>query len=84
MKKKDVGKLMTSVMMAFVLFVSIFPTPTHGASDLPPKHEMRAAWIATVGNIDMKAGMTKAQYTAWVRQTLDQLKAKNSIRSFIK
>ena len=62
-------------MMTFVLFMSIFPIPTQGASDTPPKNEMRAAWIATVHNIDMKAGMTKAQYTAWVRQTLDQLKA---------
>ena len=42
---------------------------------MPPKHEMRAAWIATVQNIDMKAGMNKAQYTKWVQQTLDQLKA---------
>lgn len=76
MKKKYLGRFVTSAMMAFVLFMSIFPTPTQGASDLPPKHEMRAAWIATVGNIDVKAGMTKAQYTTWVRQTLDQLKAK--------
>ena len=39
------------------------------------KKEMRAVWISTVLNLDMKAGMTKEQYTAWTRQTLDQLKA---------
>lgn len=39
-----------------------------------PKHEMRAAWIATVQNIDMKAGMDKAAYTSWVQSTLDDLK----------
>lgn len=76
MKKKYLGRFLTSAIMAFVLLMSVFPTLTQGASTIPPKHEMRAAWIATVGNIDMKAGMTKAQYTIWVRQTLDQLKAK--------
>ena len=35
---------------------------------------MRAAWIATVQNIDMKAGMDKAAYTSWVQSTLDDLK----------
>lgn len=45
------------------------------ASTTQPKSEMRAVWISTVLNLDMKAGMTKEQYTAWTRQTLDQLKA---------
>lgn len=38
---------------------------------------MRAAWISTVVNLDMKAGMTKAQYTTWVRESLNELKDNN-------
>lgn len=68
-------RLILSAVMTLVLFVSILPLPAKGASTIPPKNEMRAAWIATVQNIDMKAGMNKAEYTAWVRQTLNQLKA---------
>ncbi|OAH57820.1 hypothetical protein AWH48_02050 [Domibacillus aminovorans] len=75
MKKKDMFRFMMSAVMILVLFISIFPLPTKGASNTSPKNEMRAAWIATVQNVDMKAGMNKAQYTTWVRQTLDQLKA---------
>ncbi|MFJ7932916.1 family 10 glycosylhydrolase [Sporosarcina sp. NPDC096371] len=75
MKKKELGRWIMSAVLTLVLLTSIFPVPTKAASDAVPKHEMRAAWIATVTNIDMKAGMTKAQYTTWVRQTLDQLKA---------
>lgn len=61
-------------MMA-VLCISMLPQKSEAASAPLPKREMRAAWIATVQNSDMKAGMTAAQYTAWARQTLDQLKA---------
>lgn len=75
MKKKELGRWIMSVVLTFVVLTTIFPMPTKAASDATPKYEMRAAWIATVTNIDMKAGMTKAQYTTWVRQTLDQLKA---------
>jgi uncharacterized lipoprotein YddW (UPF0748 family) len=42
-----------------------------------PKHEMRAAWIATVQNIDMKSGMDETEYSQWVDSTLKELKAMN-------
>ncbi|WP_083256197.1 family 10 glycosylhydrolase [Domibacillus iocasae] len=64
-----------SAVMIFVLCMSIVPFQPEAASSPLPKREMRAAWIATVQNSDMKAGMNKAQYTAWARQTLDGLKA---------
>lgn len=42
-----------------------------------PKFEMRAAWISTVANIDLQAGMNEADYTAWVESTVKMLKEKN-------
>lgn len=73
--KKNLFKAILSVAMSLMLFISILPLQAKGASVEPPKNEMRAAWIATVTNIDMKPGMNEIQYIAWVRQTLDQLKA---------
>ncbi|WP_050614464.1 glycoside hydrolase family 10 protein [Bacillus testis] len=73
-----VGFLLT---LSLVLLFSILPAETQAAKPMP-KAEMRAAWIATVQNIDMKAGMSKPQFTAWSRQTLDQLK-KNRFNTVI-
>ncbi|UZN00945.1 family 10 glycosylhydrolase [Lysinibacillus sp. MHQ-1] len=58
-----------------MLCLSAIPANTVKASTTQPKREMRAVWISTVLNLDMKAGMNKEQYTVWARQTLDQLKA---------
>ncbi|WHP39784.1 glycoside hydrolase family 10 protein [Lysinibacillus capsici] len=74
-KKNSKWKILTLVAMIFVLCLSTIPTKPAMASTTQPKREMRAVWISTVLNLDMKAGMTKEQYTAWTRQTLDQLKA---------
>ena len=74
-KNNSKWKLLTLVAMIFVLCLSTIPVNTAKASTTQPKREMRAVWISTVLNLDMKAGMTKEQYTAWTRQTLDQLKA---------
>ncbi|KAA0966919.1 family 10 glycosylhydrolase [Sporosarcina sp. ANT_H38] len=75
MMKKQFFKVALSVATTLVLLLSILPLQVKGASVTPPKNEMRAAWIATVQNVDMKPGMNVAQYTAWVQKTLDQLKA---------
>lgn len=79
-RKKDKKAVKTKYnwfawVIIFILCMSLIPLPSDAANSVPPKREMRAAWIATVQNSDMKAGMNKSQYTAWVRQTLDQLKA---------
>ncbi len=60
-----------------LLILSAVPVQTIAASNSTPKNEMRAAWIATVTNIDMKAGMTKEQYSSWAQETLDYLKEQN-------
>lgn len=77
MMKKYLYKAILSVALSLTILISILPLPVNGENVTTPKNEMRAAWIATVQNIDMKPGMNVAQYTAWVRQTLDQLKANN-------
>nr|WP_239587583.1 family 10 glycosylhydrolase [Bacillus pakistanensis] len=62
-----------------LLFSSVFvslPKNADASTSTSPKHEMRAAWIATVQNIDMAAGMNKQEYTSWVQKTLDELKMK--------
>lgn len=76
MKKKSLFRVAMSIAMTFVLLISMLPVQAKGASNVTPKNEMRAAWISTVWNIDMKAGMTKAQFTTWARTTLDDLKGK--------
>jgi len=60
-----------------LLILSAVPVQTTAASNSTPKNEMRAAWIATVTNIDMKAGMTKEQYSIWAQEALDYLKEQN-------
>ncbi len=42
-----------------------------------PITEMRAAWVATVTNIDMPAGMDKAAFTAWANNICANLESKN-------
>ncbi|MGG2108321.1 family 10 glycosylhydrolase [Lysinibacillus pakistanensis] len=74
-KKNSKWKLITLVAMIFMLCLPTIPAKTALANTKQPKREMRAVWISTVQNIDMKAGMTKEQYTTWTRQTLDKLKA---------
>lgn len=73
--KKHLFKATLSAAITLVLLISLLPLQVKGASVTPPKNEMRAAWIATVQNVDMKPGMNAAQYTAWVQKTLDHLKA---------
>lgn len=66
-----------STFVILALLVTLNPFSVKGVSAATPKNEMRAVWISTVQNLDMKPGMTKAQYTAWAQETLDQLKADN-------
>ncbi|WP_019240644.1 MULTISPECIES: family 10 glycosylhydrolase [Bacillus] len=77
MKNRKILKSMMSLVLTLALFVTLIPIQAKGASNSLPKNEMRAAWIATVTNIDMKAGMNQSQYTTWVKSTLDKLKADN-------
>ncbi|KAA0561542.1 family 10 glycosylhydrolase [Bacillus sp. CH30_1T] len=70
-------KAVKYMIMAVLLFSLALPFSTGKAKaseTQAPKHEMRAAWIATVQNIDVKAGMDKQEYTDWVTETLDELK----------
>ncbi|MGA3603286.1 glycoside hydrolase family 10 protein, partial [Lysinibacillus agricola] len=69
------GKCLVTFFV-LLLLIPVFTNQKATANSLP-QNEMRAAWIATVSNIDMKAGMSKTQYTQWVQSTLDKLKADN-------
>ena len=75
MFKNFFGKCLVTFFV-LLLLIPVFTNQRSTANSLPQK-EMRAAWIATVSNIDMKAGMSKTKYTQWVQSTLDKLKANN-------
>ncbi|MGG4167606.1 family 10 glycosylhydrolase [Rossellomorea vietnamensis] len=63
------------MLLSLALPFSTGKAKASGTSE--PKHEMRAAWIATVTNIDMQPGMDKQEFTNWVVSTLDELKELN-------
>lgn len=73
---KNFFKKCLVTFLVLLLLIPVFANQKATANSLP-QNEMRAAWIATVSNIDMKAGMNKTQYTQWVQSTLDKLKADN-------
>ncbi|WP_050615945.1 family 10 glycosylhydrolase [Bacillus testis] len=75
MHKKILLRYAAVLAMSLALLIVIVPSQAKGASNPMPKNEMRAAWIATVTNIDMKKGMDQSQFTSWAQTTLDKLKA---------
>jgi len=75
------SKRLTWLIMG-VLLLSMFSFTSLNVSastdeDDSPKHEMRAAWISTVTNIDLQPGMDEAEYRAWVESTIEELERKN-------
>lgn len=75
MRKSSIKYLFIGSLLFTMLFSSFNEvSATHNIS---PKHEMRASWISTVANIDLKAGMNKSEYTAWVESTVKELERKN-------
>lgn len=75
MFKKFFGKCLV-IFFVLLLLTPVLPNQKATATSLQ-KNEMRAAWISSVSNIDMKAGMNQVQYTQWAQGTLDKLKAAN-------
>jgi uncharacterized lipoprotein YddW (UPF0748 family) len=75
----NIKKVIKIWALCFIVLITVFPMVGRSANaeNLPPKHEMRAAWIATVQNIDMRAGMNEEEYTQWVDSTLKKLKDMN-------
>lgn len=73
---KDIYNKCLVAFLILLLLIPIFTNQKATASSLP-KNEMRAVWISSVSNIDMKAGMSQVQYTQWAQSTLDKLKAAN-------
>lgn len=66
--------ILVGIPLSVLLFASFSPAQ---AANPAPKEEMRASWISTVTNIDMKPGMTEAEYTAWAQSTIQTLEKKN-------
>lgn len=64
------------ILMVVLMTFCLNGKTTVNAATVQPKYEMRAAWIATVQNIDMAKGMNRTAYTNWVKKTLDSLKSK--------
>ncbi|MCJ7843134.1 family 10 glycosylhydrolase [Lederbergia sp. NSJ-179] len=62
------------IPLVMLFLPTIHPVKSAGPA---PKQEMRASWISTVANIDMKPGMTKTKYTAWAKSTIQMLEKKN-------
>lgn len=75
MFKNFFGKYVVTFLV-LLLLIPILTNQKATANSLP-KNEMRAAWISTINNIDMKSGMSQAQYMQWAQKTLDKLKADN-------
>ncbi|GIN70008.1 UPF0748 protein YngK [Bacillus sp. J14TS2] len=67
--------MLVGIPLGVLLFTSF--NPVVQATNQTPKKEMRASWISTVTNIDMKPGMSKAEYTAWAKSTIQTLEQKN-------
>lgn len=64
--------LIVGVVLLLVLSLSL-ETPVFAENEEQPKVEMRAAWIATVVNIDMPAGMSEAEFTEWAMDAVGRL-----------
>ncbi|NME06129.1 family 10 glycosylhydrolase [Psychrobacillus sp. BL-248-WT-3] len=69
-------KAFIAVLLTFTLFFTSIETGS-AVSTISPKVEMRASWISTVANIDLKPGMDEAAYTSWARSTIKELERKN-------
>ncbi|MBW8348024.1 family 10 glycosylhydrolase [Bacillus sp. IITD106] len=74
--KKEIGKALIIGILLSTMF-STHVGSSFAASHVPPKYEMRASWISTVTNIDLKPGMNEAEYTKWVQSTVKTLEEKN-------
>src|SRR5699024_10972164 len=75
-------KKISNVFISTILLFTIFSSSVGGVlaleSEIPePKYEMRATWISTVTNIDLKPGMGEEEYRDWVKSTIQTLESKN-------
>ena len=63
-------KNLTTIFLAFILTITIF------SQSIPPKRELRAAWVATVTNLDWPSSnnLTTAQQKQELISLLDELK----------
>lgn len=73
---KGYVKTFFAVLLMFSLLFTSMETGS-AVSTISPKVEMRATWISTVANIDLKPGMDEATYTSWARSTIKELERKN-------
>jgi len=67
----------TQITKGLILLLTVFLTSeTFGQNNFPPKYEFRAAWIATVANIDWpsKTGLSTKQQKQEFIELLDLLK----------
>ncbi len=74
--KESYMKYLVVGLLSFVMFFSSIEGIS-ATNNVSPKHEMRASWISTVANIDLKAGMSESEYTKWVQTTVRELERKN-------
>lgn len=75
------GKKVIWIILGGLLF-AVFTLNTQNVSasegeEDALKREMRAAWISTVTNIDLKPGMDEAEYREWAESTIKELEEKD-------
>jgi len=77
MKRKKVSWLVIGVLLLTMIYMNSTNVSASTMRDDSPKHEMRAAWISTVVNIDLRPGMNEMEYREWAESSIKELERKN-------
>lgn len=70
-------KRLALLALALVMMIPYANTAKAGSDSSQPKREMRAAWIASVENIDMPSGKDKEEFKAWAEDTMSEIEDQN-------
>jgi len=61
-------------LLSLVLFLSFFSSSAWGSRTLPPKHEVRAVWIATAASLDWPKSLNKNEQQSSLRRIIQNLR----------
>src|SRR5690625_7359136 len=77
MKRKKVSWLVIGVLLLTMIYMNSTNVSASTMRDDSPKHEMRAAWISTVVNIDLRPGMNEMEYREGAESSIKEVERKN-------
>lgn len=77
LKRKSLTWLIMGILLFTAFSFNAINVSAFTNDEDSPKHEMRAAWISTVVNIDLQPGMDEAEYREWAESTIEELEEKN-------